>query len=214
MKNIRRALVFALSFVAFVGANTFAVHAQQPQQQQEADNPKPEASRESYEIVLQLLKSTAPGDAASAALPSNLQPIAKKLRSDFGNGNYSLMLTLLNRVSARGSLDIKSVNPFGEKQAEAANPPVFYDFTLNGIKSNQSNAVSVDLLRFGIRLPITSANNNQVVNYEQTGITARPLGVDFNEPTVVGTLTTSRPNELLVLVMTVKSENRPIAKKN
>jgi hypothetical protein len=128
------------------------------------------------------------------------------------------MMTLLNRVSEQGSLEIKAVNPFNQQQTDVKSIG-FYDLTLNGIKPNTAGDIQVDLLRFGIRVPITSfvannGNSTPVTSYETLGITARPLSVNMNEPTVVGTLTTSRPNELLVLVMTVKPENRPVAKKN
>jgi hypothetical protein len=44
---------------------------------------------------------------------------------------------------------------------------------------------------------------------------ARSLSLAFNEPTVVGAFTTSNPNEMFVLVLTVKpeAETRQIAGK-
>lgn len=211
MKNTRRALFLALPLFALICLNAFAVSAQE-------SNPKPQASKESYEIVLQLLKSNTPGDTATTALPSNLQPVAKKLRADFGVGDYGLMLTLLNRVSEQGSLEIKAVNPFNQQQTEVKSLG-FYDLSLHNIKPNAAGDIQVEMLRFGIRVPIlmyvaNNGNSSPVTNYESLGITARPLSVNINEPTIVGTLTTSRPNELLVLVMTVKPESRSVAKKN
>ena len=210
MKNLCR--VFALSLCALLCAGSITA------QSQESNNQKPETNKESYEIVLQLLKSTAPGETGNVALTSNLQPIAKKLRADFGAIDYNLMMTLLNRVSEQGSLEVKAVNPFNNQQTDQKSIG-FYDLTLHRIHSPQANEIQFGLLRFGIRVPVTSfvannGNSTPVTNYENLGITAQPLSINLNEPTVVGTLTTSRPNELLVLVMTVKSENRPVARKN
>ena len=211
MNKLPRNFVVALSLFALICFNAFAASAQE-------NNQKTETAKESYEIVLQLLKSNAPGETGSTPLPNSLQPIAKKLRTDFAASDYGLVMTLLNRVSAEGSLEIKAVNPFSSQQTDIKSPG-FYDLSLHGIKPNQTGTVQVDLLRFGIRIPVTTfvannGNSTPVTNYENLGITSRPLSIDLNEPTVVGTLTTSRPNELLVLVMTVKPENRPLAKKN
>jgi hypothetical protein len=211
MNKMPRFAVFALSLCALICFNALAATAQE-------NNQKTEPGKESYEIVLQLLKSNVPGETGNNSLPSSLLPIAKKLRTDFSASDYGLVMTLLNRVSAQGNLEIKAVNPFSAQQTDVKSLG-FYDLTLNGIKPNQTGAVQVDLLRFGIRIPVTTfvannGNSTPVTNYENLGITARPLSIDLNEPTVIGTLTTSRPNEFLVLVMTVKPENRPLAKKN
>lgn len=211
MNKMPRFFITALSLLALICFNAFTATAQE-------NNQKTETSRESYEIVLQLLKSNAPGASGNNSLPNSLLPIAKKLRSEFSTSDYGLVMTMLNRVSAQGNLEIKAVNPFSAEQTDIKSLG-FYDLTLNGIKPNQTNAIQVDFLRFGIRVPVTTfvannGNSTPVTNYENLGITARPLSIDLNEPTIVGTLTTSRPNELLVLVMTVKPENRPLAKKN
>lgn len=215
MSKMPRIFVVALSLCALICFNAFAASAQENKPE---NNQKTEPGRESYEIVLQLLKSNAPGEAGTNPLPNSLQPIAKKLRGDFNANEYGLVMTLLNRVSTQGNLEIKAVNPFSAQQTDIKSLG-FYDLTLSGIKPNQNGAVQVDLLRFGIRVPVTTyvannGNSTPITNYENLGITARPISLDFNEPTIVGTLTTSRPNELLVLVMTVKPENRPLAKKN
>lgn len=211
MNKTLRVVRLIVAFCALICVNAFAARAQENTQ-------KTETVKESYEIVLQLLKSNAPGETGSNALPGNLQEIVKKLRSEFNANDYGLMMTLLNRVSANGNLEIKAVNPFSSQQTDIKSLG-FYDLALNGIKPNQTGTIQVEHLRFGIRVPLTmfvanNGNSTPVTNYENLGISARPLNIDLNEPTIVGTLTTSRPNEFLVLVMTIKPENRPLAKKN
>lgn len=211
MNKMLRVVRLMAAFCALICVNAFAARAQE-------SNQKTETVKESYEIVLQLLKSNAPGETGSNALPGNLQDVVKKLRTEFNAKDYGLMMTLLNRVSANGNLEIKAVNPFSSQQTDIKSLG-FYDLALNGIKPNQTGSIQVEHLRFGIRVPLTmfvanNGNSTPVTNYENLGISARPLSIDLNEPTIVGTLTTSRPNEFLVLVMTVKPENRPLAKKN
>lgn len=169
----------------------------------------------SYEITLQLLVSS---DTATGKLPANLAPVEKKLKTDFGQANYQVAMTLLNRVAERGYLETKGVSPFVQNQAgdKSFN---FYGLNLNGIKSNDGEML-IESLRFDLQIPLyiptTASEGKTVVNYQNLGITAKPLSLSFNEPTVIGTLTTSRPNELIVLVLTVDEikSNRAVAKKS
>jgi hypothetical protein len=210
-----RFFVSAFFFAAFLISGASA-------QDENAARPAVQANRANYEVVVQLLKSV---DAAERSnLPANLAPVARKLKSDFGaTSEYRVLTTLVNRVSEKGQLEIKSLSPFDQLQNQSdRNLLTFYDLSLNGIQSNQTDAnqAHLDFLRFGIRVPILVAQTAQdgksvpVYNYEQLGITAKPLSVAYNEPTVVGTLTTARLGELLILVLTVKPENRALAKKN
>lgn len=216
MKKIFHAAVFAFALCALVCGGAATATGQESNQKE--INQKSDASRESYEVVLQLLKTMTPGETVNGALPNDLQPIARKLRGDLGNNDYGLMLTLLNRVSERGSLELKSLSPF---YASPNEPKAlsYYDVSLSRIQPSLPDGVEIQSLRFGIRLPVTvfvanGGNSAPVTSYEQFGITVSPVRVNLNEPTIVGTLTTSRPNELLVLVMTVKSGVRTTAKKN
>jgi hypothetical protein len=174
-------------------------------------------SRASYEVLLQILISSE--TAASEKLPAALADVEKKLRSEFGQRSYRLASTLLNRVSERGTLEVKGVGTFFES---ANSQPNFVEFLAVGLKPIEEDTIQIDNFRFGIRLPVATqiisqdGKTNQVFNYENTGITARPLSVAANQPTIIGTMTTSRLNELIVLVLTVKPEaapNRSIATK-
>lgn len=189
---------------------------------QDTAPPKPDVqttSRASYEVLLQILISS--DNASSEKLPAALADVEKKLRSEFGQKSYRLGSTLLNRVSERGTLEVKGVGTFFESAA-ASSQPNFVEFLAVGLKPIEKDSIQIDNFRFGIRLPVGApiisqdGKTNQVFNYENTGITARPLSVTANQPTIIGTMTTSRPNELIVLVLTVKPEaapNRSIANK-
>ncbi len=154
---------------------------------------------------------------ANNKLPETLQPIEKKLRADFGASNYQLALTLLNRTTENAFVEVRGVNSYQQSQSatQAADAsPTFYNFNLNGIRPNPAKPgeLSIADLRFNLRVPVAQTStadgkNFSVINYEQIGISAKPLSIALNEPTVVGTLTTSRPNELIVLVLTVKSSD-------
>jgi len=177
------------------------------------------ANRPNYEISLQLLVSTQNGERQE--LPSALTPIEKKLKNDFGKNNYRLAMNLLNRVSEKGGLEISGVSPFSQNLPEDKSYN-FYKLTLKGIKSNGMGEMQFDMLQFGLQVPLVNyvaqdGKSVPVTNYQNLGISAHPLSVVFNEPTIIGTMTTSRPDELIVLVLTVKPENAKInfsARKN
>jgi hypothetical protein len=177
------------------------------------------ANRPNYEISLQLLVSVQNNERDE--LPAALSQIERKLKNDFGKSNYRLAMNLLNRVSERGVLEISGVSPFSQNLPDDKSYN-FYELTLNGMKSNGESEMQFDLLRFSLRIPLTTyvaqdGKSIPITNYQNLGITARPVSVAFNEPTIIGTMTTSHPNEQIVLVLTVKpdvTKNSLTAKKN
>lgn len=193
----------------------FAIFAQTANAQDSRPNSDAQINKASYEVRLQLLVSS--NTQANNKLPENLQPIEKKLREDFAANNYQLALTLLNRTTENAFIDVKGVNSYQQTQSSTQAPdasPTFYNFNIIGIKPNSAKPgeLSIANLQFGLRIPIAQTTINEgksfsTVSYEQIGISAKPLSIALNEPTVVGTLTTSRPNELIVLVLTVKSSD-------
>lgn len=160
----------------------------------------------SYEINLQLLATT---ENNSEKLPANFSAIEKKLKTAFGQSNFRPVLSMLNRTSEKGVLTVKAVSSLNQIPG-IDKYTSFVQFSLNGLRGENAE-VKIDTLRFDLRIPIftTVAQEGQsvsAVNYESIGITANPLSVSINEPTIIGTLTTSRPGELLVLVLTVNPE--------
>lgn len=168
-------------------------------------------SKTSYDVLLQLLIADGNIVQRNELLPAALAPLEKKLKNDFGNFKYRLALTLLNRAADRGFIKIKGVSPFEQNQAndKLLN---FYEANLAGIRSTEKGELQIGSLSFAWRVPIAVAagapaadgKNFPVINYEQLGITAGSLNIPFNEPTIIGTMTTPRPNENIVLVLTVK----------
>lgn len=194
---------FGISFLLFSLA--IAVSAQDNQAKIENDT-----NRQSYEISLQLLVSAQNGERNE--LPSALAAIEKKLKNDFGQSNFRLAMNLLNRVSENGSLELKGISTFSQSTLDDKTYS-FYELGLKGIKSNSAGEMQFNKLRFNMRVPVVISlvqegkSSPPTINYENTGISAQPVNVAFNEPTIVGTMTTPRPNELIVLVLTVKPDN-------
>jgi hypothetical protein len=165
-----------------------------------------------YEVMLQIL--TASNNAIEKTpVPPMLSNVVKKLKSNYNFSEYRLAETFLQRTS--DSIEYKSLlNNFFQNQDK--NAPVFLDWTLRNLR-NLPNAqgrsvIQFESFRFGARIPIISGISKDeigkptpVINYEQIGITSTRFSLSENEPTVIGSLATSKPDELMFLVLTVKA---------
>ncbi len=163
-----------------------------------------------YEVVLQLLMaSNNAGERAS--LPPTLSNTVKKLKTLYTFSDYRLTTTFLQRTT--NSIEYKSLltefNQITDKSY-----PAFSEWALRGLRSIPNvqgrNVLQFDLFKFGMRIPIVrsgadeSGKAQSSVVYDSTGVTTTRFNVSENEPTVIGSLTTSKPDELLFIVLTVK----------
>jgi hypothetical protein len=186
--------LFALS-----AANVFA----------QSDNKQPQADL-CYEVVLQILVASNNAGGKSS-LPPPLSNVVKKLKTNYSFSDYRLATTFLQRTS--GSIEYKSLlSDFtGLKDNNA---PVFSDWSLRILRSLPAavgrGSIQFESFRFGARIPIVSVVMNESgktspsVNYEPIGITTTRFSLNENEPTIVGSLATSKPDELMFLILTVK----------
>jgi hypothetical protein len=105
------------------------------------------------------------------------------------------------------------LNDFGQTADKTY--PIFSDWSLRNLRNLPNpggrNSIQFDSFRFGARIPIAGTRMNEengrtvsFVNYESIGINTSRLSLNENEPTVVGSLATSKPDELMFLVLTVK----------
>lgn len=163
-----------------------------------------------YEVVLQLLMASN-NTGEKTSLPPTLSGTVKKLKTLYTFSDFRLTTTFLQRTT--NSVEYKSLlTEFN--QITDKNYPVFSDWSLKGLRhipnAQGRNVLQFDMFRFGMRIPIVrsgvneSGNPQSSVVYDSTGVTTTRFNVNVNEPTVIGSLTTSKPDELLFLVLTVK----------
>ncbi len=192
---------FFLFLLALGVTNTFA--------QTETKQPQAEPC---YEVILQVL--IASNNAAEKnAVPPTLSNAVKKLKTLYTFSDYRLTTTFLQRMS--NSIEYKSLlNDFSQNQDK--NAPVFSEWSLRNLRNlpsaNGRNSLQFELFKFGTRIPVTTERVKDeggktvlVVNYESVGITTTRFSLSENEPTVIASLATSKPDELMFLVLTVKS---------
>ena len=163
-----------------------------------------------YEVVLQILIASN-NSSEKNVIPPALSNVVKKLKTLYAFSDYRLATTFLQRTS--NSLEYKSLlNDFGQTQDKTA--PVFSEWSLRNLRnspnSNGRSTIQFESFRFGARIPILSnakdesGKTSPVVNYEGIGITTMRFSLNENEPTIVGSLAMSKPDELMFLVLTVK----------
>ena len=180
----------------FASTNSFAQNAKQ--------------FEPSYEVVLQVLIASNAAPDKSVAVPQTLSNVLKKLKTNYSFSNYRLDLTYLQRVTNTGNIELRSVSNASNQDVYA---PIFSEFTLGQLMNlpdaKGQNSISIQNFRFGQRVPIRtgggeSGKSNVAVNYDQIGLSMQKVSLPVNAPTVVGTLSTSKPDELMFLVLTVK----------
>ena len=188
--------IAALLFICLLGlTNAFA----------QTENPRPQPPVEpSYDVVLHTLTaSNKLNDKTS--IPASLSNIVRKLKTIYSYSNYRLDSTYVERVANTGNVNFKTVSyPEGQNQDNFT--PIFSEWSLTGLRNSsegqKTNLIQFQNFSFGQRIPIKTAAGS--VNYEQIGINTK-FSLTENMPTVVGSLSTFKPDELIFLILTVKA---------
>lgn len=164
-----------------------------------------------YEIVLQILVASNGAD-GKAQLPPTLTNVIKRLKNQYAFTDYRLTTTFLQRTTSQ--IEYKSLlNEFN--LVSDKNYPAFSEWSLRGLQSlpnaQGKNVLQFENFRFGMRIPIVrnvAAEDGKTTLspiYDSIGITTARFNINENEPTIVGSLATAKPDELMFLVLTVKA---------
>lgn len=217
---VRRLIGYGAAFaltLTLLGGWPGAGVAQAQDQSPSATTPA-DARREevNHDVQLYLLAaSNEPG--GRGGVPASLDGVIRQLRAALPFSNYRLASTFLNRVRDGGSLEVSGVGGGSPLAAGAANPnsPTFFSFNLTNVKlitgGGDQPFIRVSRLRFGLKVPVQTATvggeggkpSYPVLQYQDTGISTE-VSVREGTPTVVGTMTSSRPDEPFILVLTLK----------
>ncbi len=196
-------ILFPIIFVCLTGLTNICAQTQN----------QPLQAEPNYDVILHVLTgSNNPID--KSLLPSSLSNAVKKLKTIYSYSNYSLNSTYLERVTSPGILELKDVSKKSD-QSQEYSTSVFTDWTLNSLRSlpdsQRKKSIQIETFRFGQRVPVvtyvsTNSNGkmNNTINYEQVGLTLKSLSLLENIPTIIGSLSTSKPDELIFLILTVK----------
>ncbi len=176
-------------------------------------DPGQAASALSYALDLSSMYQETGNTAKSQAFVSsflsqfNSSPLASNKRI-----KQSVDATLLR--GNRGSTSSNSISN-EPNQSQDVYAPIFSNLWLGGMENmpnaNGQNSISIQNFRFGQKVPIKTADfkdgsgkSNSVVNYEQVGLSMERLKLNINVPTIIGSLATSKPDEMMFLILTIK----------
>lgn len=168
-----------------------------------------------YEVTVQVLMGSDDTATAKGALPGNLNGISQQIRSKVGFSNLRLAGTIIGRIANQGGFEYKSFSDlFGQDPKFRS----FLELTLSGLKADlagKESSLDIQMLKFGARVPVVvgfrrdeAGKDQPSVSYEQIGLTLSRLGISENVPTLVGTLDVPNGNEMIFLVVTVKTLDR------
>ena len=150
-----------------------------------------------------------------------MEAVARQLKATLPFAGYRVSTSFLNRVRDGGSVEVSGVGGpmlFAQPAGAAANPgvsPTFFSFSLSRVKlitgDDGQPYIRLDKFRLGLRVPVQTATTrvegstqgHPVIQYQDTGLTTE-VSVREGTPTVVGTLAASRPDELFVVVLTIR----------
>jgi hypothetical protein len=189
--------IFSIAAFFFICLLSFSTSFAQTENQ-------PKQAEPSYEVVLHVLAaSNIANDKTS--VPQSLSNVVKKLKTTYTFSNYKLASTYLGRIANTGNFEFKIVSNEASQNQENY-VPIFSEWSLGALRNlpneKGQNSIQFQSFRFGQRVPVkTSAG---VVNYEQIGLTMVKFSVPENVPTIVGSLSAAKPDELMFLVLTVK----------
>ena len=211
---LRLKLFSALSFILLACCLVIANERVALAQEQGAATTGAMREEVNYDVQLDLIvASNNPSE--KGGVPQSLEGVVKQLRTSLPFTNYSLATTFINRVKDGGTLDSAGVG--GSLLATTIGPstPTFYNFNLYQVKMERDARgqpfIRIPKFRFNLRMPIitgttlASAGNasSPIINYEAVGISTE-MSVRESIPTLVGTLTTSRPEELMLVLISIK----------
>jgi hypothetical protein len=195
--------VFSITTFLFIGLFSFVTSFAQTET-------KSAIAATNYEITLQVLAAS--NDATGTMpVPKNLSNVVKKLRETYSFSNFRLASTHFQRIS--NSVEYRGVLN-GLSQDTNNTAPTFAEWSLIGLQdsfdSGNRNSIQFQSFRFGARVPIRTSTfrdaegkESETINYEQIGLTISRIGLPVTAPTIIGTLSTSKPAEMLFLILTV-----------
>ena len=158
------------------------------------DKPTPPAPAVEMKISLLIgSKSALPGP----AVPEDLESVVKQLQSTLRYSHYGLLAANIHHTRAGEGIEGSGVAEPALIGNTSANP-VFYTYRLRNIRV-EDNTISVEELKFGMRVPIQM---NKTTQYENVGFNT-PLSIKQNEKVVIGTTTMGDRAVIVVLIANV-----------
>jgi hypothetical protein len=165
----------------------------------------------SYEVWLHILVASNE-TGKKDEVPSALSNTVKKLKNNFSYSSYRLATTLMQRAKERSNFSYRAFMNGLNPENETVEFPTTFKWDFTGFAPN-GDGIQLDNLRFSWGIPfstkVVSVNESQgraSTRYESLDLNLGKVNLNENTPSVVGTITTPRPDEMLFVVLTIKAE--------
>ncbi len=166
-------------------------------------------ANEPYELILQVI--AADNSNSKSSIPPNLSETVRRLKTIYGFSDYRLAASMY--VRAGGALEYKTVSP-ELAGANAGGAPAFADWSLRVLgrtaEVQTPKSIEIEGFRFSVRIPVAIPKADEKSDarfvYESIGITSARFSLRENVPTLVSSLATGKPGEMMFLVLTVRSD--------
>ena len=164
--------------------------------------PAAKPSEPSFDIILQTV--VASNEVNKTDVAPSLSGVVKKLKIDFPFSNYRLTSTSIQRVGNRSGVSSKNVSFTPEK-----NLAVYSTLTFDGLENSidESGREVFQVRRFGFNQQIPIVNSIGAINYSDINLYGN-FSLMKNVPTVIGSLSTMKSDELMFLILTVKPSEK------
>ena|GEM_PF-2889620 len=211
MKQRKRLLEFLVLFLVVL-ASVGVVSAQGTTA---TAQPKPQPEkRVGFEVTLNLLVA-GNSNQLGAKVPSGMDAVTKQLKESLNVSSVGLASTLLHRVENNSGLQVRGVGT-ASLASPTSNPqtlPTFYDYKIDRVlfadESEGRDKLRLANVHFSMRFPIftaqiaTDGKTIPVSSYENISIHTSTT-LSLGEPTIIGTTNIGRPDETLVVVITIR----------
>ncbi len=167
-----------------------------------AQTPPVKSSEPSFDVILQTV--VASNDAGKTDVAPSLSVIVKKLKTDFPFSSYRLTSTSIQRVGNQSGFNSRNVSFTPEKNLAIYSTMIIQSLESSVSEQNQET-FQVRGFSFEQRIPIV--NSIGATDYAALNLTGS-FSLAKNTPTVAGSLTTSKADELMFLILTVKSAEK------
>jgi hypothetical protein len=195
----------ALAFAFLLFLSSSPLFGQQPTTKATSAGDEATTDRFNLEVEINLIVASS-DPATKSTMPKSREQIFKQLQKTLPGWNYSLAATYTNWVKNGSSVESKGVIAADLVQGRdltGTTAPYEYTMKVKLATDGPNPAVEIPLFRFGLQLPTIVGMNPFKLEYHLTAITTE-LSLREATPTVVATLTTTNPNQILVLVVSVR----------
>lgn len=167
------------------------------------------APRTNFEVQLHMLAASN-GETQKGSIAPALEPIAKQLKDSSPFAMRRVVMTLVCRVSDGGTLDSRGIMPLVISSGPVSGrvrSGTTYTLRLGHVRW-ESGAAEKGVIAFDLnymhRIPVVAVEDGREVFSNEDAALSTRTSVLEGVPTVIGTLTSSRPDEVYLLAVTIK----------